>query len=108
MSISAAIKVNAARVSQAHQSAKEEISSHEDFMKSWRDFPISMKCLLTNPVFIFATLGATSEGLLLFSFAAFLPKIIENQFAVTTNWAAMLAGKRFSVSDISIRAMFLK
>lgn len=51
-----------------------------------------MWLLLRNPTFFFLNLGAASEGLVVAGFAAFMPKLIENQFSVTAMWSAMLMG----------------
>lgn len=52
----------------------------------------SLWLLLRNPTFFFLNLGAASEGLVVAGFAAFMPKLIENQFSVTAMWSAMLMG----------------
>jgi len=38
-------------------------------------------------------LAGASEGLLIAGFAAFLPKLIENQFSVSASSAALLMGE---------------
>lgn len=48
--------------------------------------------MLKNPTFFFLNLAGASEGLLVTGFAAFLPKLIENQFSLTPIWSAMLMG----------------
>lgn len=57
-----------------------------------RELPHAFGALMKNPTFFFLNLAGASEGLLLSGFAAFLPKLIENQFSVTASWAAMLMG----------------
>lgn len=54
--------------------------------------PDALLALLKNPTFFFLNLAGASEGLIIAGFAAFLPKLIENQFSVTAVWSAMLMG----------------
>lgn len=42
---------------------------------------------------MFLNLAGASEGMLISGFAAFLPKLIENQFGVSASQAALLLGK---------------
>ena len=50
-----------------------------------KGLPHALKQLLSNPAFFMLNLAGSSEGLLVAGFAAFLPKLIENQF-LTTYW----------------------
>lgn len=56
------------------------------------ELPHAVWALLRNPTFFFLNLAGASEGLIIAGFAAFLPKLIENQFSVTAVWSAMLMG----------------
>lgn len=58
-----------------------------------KEIPKACKALMINPTFFFLNMAGASEGLLIAGFAAFLPKVIENQFSVTPSWAAILMGK---------------
>lgn len=58
-----------------------------------KEIPKACKALMENPTFFFLNMAGASEGLLIAGFAAFLPKLIENQFSVTASWAAVLMGK---------------
>lgn len=54
--------------------------------------PKALCALLKNPTFFFLNLAGASEGLIIAGFAAFLPKLIENQFSVSAVWSALLMG----------------
>jgi len=73
-------------VSEAHGNSKIEA-----FTKI-RELPRAFRNLIANPTFFFLNLAGASEGLLIAGFAAFLPKLIENQFSVNASWAALLMG----------------
>ena len=45
-----------------------------------------------NPVLVFATLGSTTEGMLVAGFATFIPKYVQTVFNVTPARAALLTG----------------
>ncbi len=56
---------------------------------------VSSHCFPTviwRQVWIFNTLGASAESVVVSSFGAFLPKAIESQFSVTASSASTLAG----------------
>lgn len=82
--------LRAEKVSEAHGA---ESSTAAAFSKL-REMPRAFRALITNPAFFFLNLAGASEGLLLSGFAAFLPKLIENQFSVAASRAALLMGKR--------------
>ncbi|XP_015183410.1 PREDICTED: solute carrier organic anion transporter family member 4A1 isoform X2 [Polistes dominula] len=82
------------RVSEAHVKPNKSTSREpggEAFSKI-RELPRAMTELLTNPAFFMLNLAGASEGLLIAGFAAFLPKLIENQFSVSASSAALLMG----------------
>ncbi|XP_078038216.1 organic anion transporting polypeptide 26F isoform X6 [Augochlora pura] len=81
------------RVSEAHEKPKQSASSEtiEAFSKI-RELPRALTELLGNPGFFMLNLAGASEGLLIAGFAAFLPKLIENQFNVSASSAALLMG----------------
>lgn len=54
--------------------------------------PKALLALLKNPTLFFLNLAGASEGLIIAGFAAFLPKLIENQFSVTAIWSALIMG----------------
>ncbi|XP_020709154.2 solute carrier organic anion transporter family member 4A1 [Athalia rosae] len=83
------------RVSEAHglQSVSSASSSNGDVaFTKMRELPKALTALLGNPAFFMLNLAGASEGLLIAGFAAFLPKLIENQFSVTASSAALLMG----------------
>lgn len=82
------------RVSEAHEKPKQSSSSDtgEAFSKI-RELPRALTELLGNPGFFMLNLAGASEGLLIAGFAAFLPKLIENQFNVSASSAALLMGE---------------
>ena len=71
----------------------EEIAEKKDFGKSYKDFPIALLTLMKNPAYVFSTLGACSESILISSFTTWLPKLIENEFQVPAGTAAIVAGE---------------
>ncbi|KAI4497175.1 hypothetical protein M0802_007659 [Mischocyttarus mexicanus] len=83
------------RVSEAHAKPNKSSSAHEqpgEAFSKIRELPRAMTELLTNPAFFMLNLAGASEGLLIAGFAAFLPKLIENQFSVSASSAALLMG----------------
>ncbi|XP_033100149.1 solute carrier organic anion transporter family member 4A1-like [Anneissia japonica] len=85
-------KIRAEKVSEAHADSKEEKTTQEGFGTSVKDFPKAFMYLITNPTFMFNTIAACSEGLVLSGFATFMPKFVENQFVQTAGRAAALVG----------------
>lgn len=81
------------RVSEAHgQQPSSASSSSEEVFTKIQELPKALSALLGNPAFFMLNLAGASEGLLIAGFAAFLPKLIENQFSVTASSAALLMG----------------
>ncbi|XP_016905153.1 solute carrier organic anion transporter family member 4A1 isoform X2 [Apis cerana] len=83
------------RVSEAHQRSTRKQSSSSDRGEAFskiRELPRALTDLLGNPGFFMLNLAGASEGLLIAGFAAFLPKLIENQFNVSASSAALLMG----------------
>ncbi|XP_006872378.1 PREDICTED: solute carrier organic anion transporter family member 4C1-like [Chrysochloris asiatica] len=86
-------KIQAGKISQAHQNKSNSIQQvDENFGKSLKDFPAALKNLMRNTVFMCLVLSTTSEALVTTGFATFLPKFIENQFGVSSSFAATLGG----------------
>lgn len=84
-----AIELQEERESEAH--GEDGATTSAAFTKI-RQLPQALKALLVNPTFFFLNMAGASEGLLIAGFAAFLPKVIENQFSVSASWAALLMG----------------
>ncbi|XP_006139851.1 solute carrier organic anion transporter family member 4C1 [Tupaia chinensis] len=86
-------KIQAAKTSQAHQNKSSFLyHADENFGKSIKDFPTALKSLMKNTVLMCLVLSTSSEALITTGFAAFLPKFIENQFGLTSSFAATLGG----------------
>ncbi|KAM3960858.1 LOW QUALITY PROTEIN: solute carrier organic anion transporter family member 4A1 [Aphomia sociella] len=81
-------EIRASKVSEAHESAATKSAA----FSALHELPHAAAALLRNPTFLFLNLGGASEGMLISGFAAFLPKLIENQFAVNASEAALLLG----------------
>ncbi|XP_008057358.1 solute carrier organic anion transporter family member 4C1 [Carlito syrichta] len=86
-------KIQAGKTSQTHKDKSSSLQ-HEDekFGKSIKDFPAALKNLMKNTVFMCLVLSTSSEALVTTGFATFLPKYIENQFGLTSSFAATLGG----------------
>ena len=52
-----------------------------------------LKHLAINPTYVFTVCSTVPDVLLINSFAAFLPKLLENQFMVTSSTATIITGK---------------
>ncbi|KAK3926220.1 Solute carrier organic anion transporter family member 4A1 [Frankliniella fusca] len=83
-----AAELRAEKVCEAHGPSS---SSAAAFSKL-HEMPAAFRALIVNPAFFFLNMAGASEGLLLAGFAAFLPKLIENQFSVAASRAALLMG----------------
>uniref|UniRef100_A0A8C4RZH6 Solute carrier organic anion transporter family member n=1 Tax=Erpetoichthys calabaricus TaxID=27687 RepID=A0A8C4RZH6_ERPCA len=80
------------KVSQAHQDGSEILVKEKNLGKNFKDFPLALKLLLKNKVFMCLTGASCFDGLLITSLATFMPKYIENQYGRTSNEAALLGG----------------
>ncbi|KAM6225329.1 solute carrier organic anion transporter family member 4C1-like [Rhynchocyon petersi] len=85
-------KIQAGKISQAHQNKSSSKEVDKNFGKSFKDFPAALKNLMRNTVFMCLVLSTTSEALVTTGFATFLPKFIENQFGLSSSFAATLGG----------------
>ncbi|XP_047412528.1 solute carrier organic anion transporter family member 4C1 isoform X1 [Sciurus carolinensis] len=86
-------KIQAGKISQTHQSKSSSLQhTDENFGKSLKDFPAALKNLMRNTVFMCLVLSTSSEALVTTGFATFLPKFIENQFGLSSSFAATLGG----------------
>ncbi|RUS70101.1 hypothetical protein EGW08_022140 [Elysia chlorotica] len=88
-------KVRQHRVSQAHCSSGS--SGPVNFQPSFscaslRQWAKLSWGILKNPCFTFVTLGMTTEAMFVSGSAAFLPKIVENDFNINASMAAFIAG----------------
>ncbi|MBN3310729.1 SO4C1 protein, partial [Amia calva] len=80
------------KVSQAHQDGSEKVVLTLNVGKTFHDFPLALKLLVKNPVFVCLSIAASMEGFLIGGLATFIPKYIENQFGTTSSYAALLGG----------------
>ncbi|XP_070533596.1 solute carrier organic anion transporter family member 4C1-like isoform X2 [Ptychodera flava] len=80
------------RQATAHQSEDDVMKTKKDFGMSWKDLGPATKYLLCNPAYMFVTLAQCSQNLLLAGLAPFMPKFLENQFALTSTQGAMIVG----------------
>lgn len=82
------------KVSEAHvKSTPSSTARTGEAFSKIRELPRALTELLGNPAFFMLNLAGASEGLLIAGFAAFLPKLIENQFSVSASSAALLMGE---------------
>ncbi|XP_006913310.1 solute carrier organic anion transporter family member 4C1 [Pteropus alecto] len=80
------------KISQTHQSNGSLQYIDANFGKSFKDFPAALKNLMRNTVFMCLVISTSSEALVTTGFATFLPKFIENQFGLSSSFAATLGG----------------
>ncbi|XP_072453473.1 solute carrier organic anion transporter family member 4C1-like [Notamacropus eugenii] len=85
-------EIQAGKISQTHQNESGTKTTDENFGKSIKDFPAALQILLRNPVFMCLALSTATEALITTGFATFLPKFIENQFGLSSSFAATLGG----------------
>nr|XP_020864964.1 solute carrier organic anion transporter family member 4C1-like isoform X2 [Phascolarctos cinereus] len=85
-------EIQAGKISQAHQNESDTKTTDKNFGKSIKDFPASLKILLRNPVFMCLAMSTATEALISTGFATFLSKYIENQFGLSSSFAATLGG----------------
>ncbi|CAK1601566.1 unnamed protein product [Parnassius mnemosyne] len=83
-----AAEIRASKVCEAHEGAASKSAA----FSALHELPQATVALMRNPTFVFLNLAGASEGMLISGFAAFLPKLIENQFAVSASEAALLLG----------------
>ncbi|NXC72403.1 SO4C1 protein, partial [Anhinga anhinga] len=85
-------KIQAEKISEAHNDGSEMLVETQNIGKSFKDFPMALLILLKNPVLMSLILASSSEALVATGFATFLPKFIENQFGKTSSVSATLGG----------------
>ncbi|NXK86962.1 SO4C1 protein, partial [Formicarius rufipectus] len=85
-------KVQAEKISEAHDDGSEALVQTKNIGKSFKDFPVALLILLRNPVLMSLIIASSSEALVATGFATFLPKFIENQFGKTSSFSATLGG----------------
>ncbi|XP_077318460.1 solute carrier organic anion transporter family member 4C1 [Lithobates pipiens] len=80
------------RISEAHNDGSEGIVEAKNLGTNFKDFPLSLWLMVKNPVLMALTFASCSDAFITTGFAAFLPKFIENQFSLTSSFAAILGG----------------
>lgn len=83
-------KLQQEKVSEAYNANKK--SEETQTFTKLRELPMALMALLKNPTFVFLNLAGASEGMVIAGFAAFLPKLIENQYSISPVWSALLMG----------------
>ena len=74
-------------------SANSSSLSDESKLDGFKKMPAAIKALLTNPTYIFISLGAAADGLVIAGLSAFLPKFIQSQYKFTASLSAAIVGK---------------
>jgi len=69
-----------------------EVHEDEKFGKKLKDFPKSVLVVLRNTTFIFLSLAGVTSGLIIQGMSAFLPKILESLFMLTSAFSSALVG----------------
>ncbi|NWV13457.1 SO4C1 protein, partial [Ptilonorhynchus violaceus] len=85
-------KIQAEKISEAHNDGSEVLVQTKNIGESFKDFPVALLILLRNPVLMSLILASSSEALVATGFATFLPKFIENQFGKSSSFSATLGG----------------
>ncbi|XP_063820143.1 solute carrier organic anion transporter family member 4C1-like [Pseudophryne corroboree] len=84
--------IQSQRVSQAHDNGSENIVEDKNIGNNFKDFPLALWLMVKNPVLMAVTFASCADAFITTGFATFLPKIIENQFSLTSSFAAILGG----------------
>jgi len=84
-------RASRAQEMQANKKALE-ISNNQDFGKSFKDVPHSIKVLMSNPVYVFVVLSYCSDGMFINGLATFGPKYIESIFDIKPSMAGVYFG----------------
>ncbi|KAM5192159.1 solute carrier organic anion transporter family member 4C1 [Mantella aurantiaca] len=84
--------IQSKRISEAHNNGSEGVVETKNLGKSFKDFPLALWLLVKNTVLMALTFASCADAFITTGFAAFLPKFIENQFSLTSSFAAILGG----------------
>ncbi|XP_053388537.1 solute carrier organic anion transporter family member 4A1-like, partial [Mercenaria mercenaria] len=80
------------------QQRKSETSKHandelqQNFGKNWRNFPRAMFNLIRNPTFLFLSLSACVEGMIISGVATFGAKFLQEKFNLPAAFASFIMG----------------
>ncbi|RWS04752.1 solute carrier organic anion transporter family member 4A1-like protein [Dinothrombium tinctorium] len=84
--------LHAKQVVEVHKTMLNTKAMEKGFGRKLADLPTSFRILASNPAFVFLSLAGAIEGLLASALAAFLPKIVEQQFNTSPSYAALVVG----------------
>ncbi|XP_071804429.1 solute carrier organic anion transporter family member 4A1-like [Asterias amurensis] len=88
----ATAKIRAEKESEAHVAGHEDEVTKPSFGTKLADIPLAVKYLMFNPTFVFVSLAACSESLIVSGFATFSPKILGIQYGLSPGVAAAVVG----------------
>ena len=74
-------------------------------MSDLKKIPLAIKALLLNPTYMFISVGAAADGLVIAGLSAFLPKFIQSQYKFTASLSSGIVGKsnvKFQVSSFTL------
>lgn len=89
----AAKKYRDERISEAYKGKGEEDSKKEGYGRSFKDVSLTLKTIFTNPVWILLTVSGFTEAIGISGLGAFLPKMMQFQFAQPPAQAAIYGGE---------------
>ena len=84
--------IRAAKKSEAHTSTKKKRTIRKSPGKPWLNILMSLKLIVTNPVWILLTVAGILEFGIVHALESFLAKLIQFQFRMTAGTGAMVAG----------------
>ncbi|KAL5258496.1 hypothetical protein ACHWQZ_G009109 [Mnemiopsis leidyi] len=76
----------------ANEPATPPEAKSQTFIDLLKDMLPLLKSVLLNPVFVVIVLGSITDSLIISAFAAWLPKMVESQFGVSSSVAAYITG----------------
>jgi hypothetical protein len=70
-----------------------DAKADESKMSTFKKIPAAIKALLLNPTYMFISIGAAADGLVIAGLSAFLPKFIQSQYKFTASLSSGIVGK---------------
>ena len=67
-----------------------------------RRIPLAIKALLVNPTYMFISIGAAADGLVIAGLSAFLPKFIQSQYKFTASLSSGIVGELVSFELVAL------
>jgi hypothetical protein len=74
---------------------KVSTESKTSKLSGFKKIPLAIKTLLLNPTYMFISLGAAADGLVIAGLSAFLPKFIQSQYKFPASLSSGIVGKKF-------------